>query len=602
MTDQSLERDIALRTEASQAYEEGEPIMSDAEFDALNAGIVSRGGGDPVGHGYKPTGDTVPHQIMMGTLVKAYSVEEVFSIFGDDYESVVIEPKFDGSPLSLTYQDGKLVSALTRGDGWNGKDRTPAAHSVESIPETISTKGRVVIRGEVIMPTSLLDEVNADEEVEGTYKSTRAAVPGILASNNAATKYLLFYPYWASKKVSKKDYDLLFANRVFATTTERTKDGLLDVLDALREEYSSSDFPFDGAVFKHDVYSSLEDSVAYKYENERIQTTLRSVVWQTGRTGRRTPVAVFDPISFRGEATDRASLHNVDVIENLNLHIDDTIIVESAGGIIPQVTEVVKNNGGPLVMSIEWPEADETEIEVKRLSYALSILGVKHLGEKYVEKYVQAFGPESIMRLVGRSEDDIDAHIDRFSGENVHRYLEPVSRVYDYALLASLGLDKLGRSIMKNVMEHFDNIDDLVTVLDSEAAHDHLDKIDGLGPNRTDTLISNSKLIAQTLAEYEEVYGRPPVSWKAESEAESADADENNPIFGKTVVVTGTFPSFTRGEVEAHVRALGGKNGKSVSSKTDLLVAGAKAGSKMTKAKTLGVDVMGAEEFEALVL
>lgn len=602
MGDSSLKRDIELRTKAAQAYETGEPIMSDAKFDALNASIVQRGGDDPIGHGYEPTGDTVPHEVMMGTLVKAYTVEELFAVFGNDYENAVIEPKFDGSPLSVTYQDGKLVSAITRGDSWNGKDRTAAARNVDTIPNTISTKGRVIVRGEVIMPSSLLETINEDEEIENTYKSTRAAVPGILASNNGGTKYLVFYPYWASKKVSKKDYDLLFSDREFITTTENTVDGMNTLLLGLKAKYEGGEFPFDGAVLKHDVYSSLEDSVAYKFENERIQTTLNEVVWQTGRTGRRTPVAIFDPISFRGEKTDRANLHNIEYIGRLDLHLGDTIIVESAGGIIPQVSEVVKNNGGVRVLSLEWEEADETDIHARRLSYALSVLGVKHLGSRYAELAVQAFGLVSIMSFIGLSEDEIDAHIDRFTGSTVSGYLEPVSRAYDYSLLAALGLDKLGRSIMKNLMEHFDSIEALVDTLDSANAVELLEKVEGLGPNRIDTLIENVNLIAEIDNEFQELYGHPAASWKEENESVSAGADESNPIYGKTVVVTGTFPNLTRGEVEAYVRTLGGKNGKSVSSKTDMLVAGAKAGSKMTKAKTLGIDTMGAEEFESLVL
>ena len=192
MGDSSLKRDIELRTKAAQAYETGEPIMSDAKFDALNASIVQRGGDDPIGHGYEPTGDTVPHEVIdLQTLVKAYTVEELFAVFGNDYENAVIEQKFDGSPLSVTYQDGKLVSAITRGDSWDGKDRTAAARNVDTIPNTISTKGRVIVRGRSSCPPRFSKRSTRTKRSRTPTSPTCAAVPGILASNNGGTKYLV---------------------------------------------------------------------------------------------------------------------------------------------------------------------------------------------------------------------------------------------------------------------------------------------------------------------------------------------------------------------------------------------------------------------------
>ena len=680
-----LARLAALIAEADAAYyQEDAPVLTDAEYDAArqrNLAIEARfpelkredSPSDRVGAVAQDGFAKTTHAAPMLSLDNAFSDEDVTEFAGrirrflglDESETLELtaEPKIDGLSLSLTYEKGKLKRAATRGNGLVGEDVTANALTLDDIPTKLAGKtwpDFIEIRGEVYMSHADFAALNAREGEAGRkiFANPRNAAAGSLRQLDTEitkSRPLNFFAYaWAAESAPFADTQMdavaAFAKWGFQTNPLMAKaatvDDLIETYRNIEQQRATLGYDIDGVVYKVNrldwqqrlgfVSRAPRWAIAHKFPAEKATTTLEEIDIQVGRTGSLTPVARLTPVTVGGVVVSNATLHNEDEIERLGVKPGDTVEIQRAGDVIPQVLRVVQDGGGtvwhmpdtcPVCGSAAVREIDdkgEADVRrrctgglvcpaqaVERLKHFVSrkALDIDGIGAKQVQLFQEkgvVKAPQDIFRLAARIEAEGLPPLEDWEGfgkasaKKLFDAIDARRNVPFARFLNGLGIRHVGQTTSQLYARHFLKWEPFwETVVraaeggqDSEAFAE-LTGIDGVG-----------KAAAGALVDFEaEPHNREMLSALLEEitvEAEKAAASDS-PVAGKTIVFTGTLERMTRDEAKARANALGAKVSGSVSAKTDILVAGPGAGSKLKKAESLGVQTLTEDEWFELI-
>ncbi|MEM9357992.1 MAG: NAD-dependent DNA ligase LigA [Pseudomonadota bacterium] len=599
--------------------------------------------------------DPVTHAQPMLSLANAFSAEDmqqfgerlIAKLGGGDVETLEFsaEPKLDGAAVSLLYEDGVLVRAATRGDGTTGEDITHNVRTIRSVPLRLDGEGypRVLeVRGEIFMPKQGFADFNEAAAAKGekTFVNPRNAAAGSLRQLDpklTAARPLDMFCYGVGQvdgaqypvdQISMLDalgqWGLKVNSEVECVTGI---EGCNRYYDALAQRRDALAYEIDGVVFKVNLFATQQSlgqvsraprwAIARKFPAQEMLTRVEGVDWQVGRTGALTPVARLDPVFVGGVTVSNATLHNIDELQRKDIRVGDTVIVRRAGDVIPEVVSVVMDARRSDAKTVELPKTCPVcDYGVERLAdeavarciggplvcQAQRVEALKHFASRKAMD-IEGLGSKLIEQL---AETDVNDAADfyaltveqlasyermgRKSAENVVAAID-ASRDTTFArFLFSLGIREVGETTAQSLAQHFGNLAAL-----RKADVDALIEVEDVGPivaSRVREFFSEA--ISNDFVDRLIAAG---VTWPV---VEAAPVVSDGVFAGKTVVITGTL-SMPRDEVKTIVQQLGGKVTGSVSKKTDILIAGEKAGSKLAKAEALGVRVMSDEDFQQAV-
>lgn len=667
MEPQSIQATIAyLRDEINRHnhayYVLSAPSISDLEYDlmlkeleALEAQYpelvtpdspTQRVGSDRI-EGFKQ----VAHQYPMLSLSNTYSHDEVEAFYTritkeQGETPLVAELKYDGLSISLVYEEGLLARAITRGDGVVGDDVTANVRTIRSIPLRLSGSypREVEIRGEILLPFAEFDRINQERIAQGEmpFANPRNAASGTLKQLDTrvvASRKLDAYFYYVPGHPELPDSHLerlrLCQSWGIKISQETRLCHSLDEVFAFLDHWSSarSALPVatDGAVIKVDSITQQELlgytsksprwAIAYKFATERVETTLESVDYQVGRTGAITPVANLAPVQVSGTVVRRASLHNADVIQSLDLHIGDMVFVEKGGEIIPKVVGVNTELRHPMATPVLFPTlcpkcATPLQREEGEAAYFCpNTDGCEPQKLAKIEHYCSRkaadirIGPETIALLNEHHLLDTVADLYKltadqliglpnFQRRSADKLIESIETSRQEARFASilfgLGIRYVGETVAKVLARHFVSVDELS--LQSEAS---LCSVPDIG-----SAIASSVVDWFAQPKHQELIKELKALGVRLENAEDEDSMQikDSPISGKSFVISGTFVHHSREEYKALVERLGGRMLSSISSKTNYILAGDKMGpSKQAKAMELGITILSEEEFLSLI-
>ena len=641
-----------LNRYAYEYYTKDAPSVSDSEYDQLYRELVELETAHPdeilpespthrVGGVVLKGFTKYQHQYPLYSLQDAFSREEL-EVFDQrvrkEFPSIsyVCELKIDGLSISLTYENGVLVTGATRGDGSVGEDITENLKRVKDIPLVLPEPVNITVRGECYMPRASFDRVNQirQENGEPEFANPRNAAAGtlrqldtkIVAKRNLATfLYQEVSPTDQSSQegVLEKSARLGFVvnqERVLAEDMEQIWDFIQKVAQ-LREDLP---YDIDGIVIKVNDLAVQEElgftvkapkwAVAYKFPAEEKEAKILSVDWTVGRTGVVTPTANLTPVQLAGTTVSRATLHNVDYIAEKDIHQDDTVIVYKAGDIIPAVLRVVKDkrvSDQALAIPTHCPSCQsellhfEDEVALRCINplcpaqikeglnhfASRDAMNITGLGPAVVEKLFAAQLVEDVAGIYRLTVDDL-LTLEGFKEKSAEKLYEAIQASKENSaekLLFGLGIRHVGSKVSQILLQEFHDLDQLAT-----ADPERIASIDSLGMVVAESLKryfaqEGSKRLLQELKE-------AGVNMAYLGEKVAADAA----LSGMTVVLTGKLERLTRSEAKAKLESLGAKVTGSVSKKTDLVVAGSDAGSKLTKAQELGIQVEDEAWLESL--
>lgn len=679
---------VELKLADAAYYQEDAPHMNDADYDKLrlrNLEIEVRfpdlkrkdSPSDRVGAPAKDGFSKAEHLVPMLSLGNAFNDEDVadfiekirrfLGLEDDAPVRLTAEPKIDGLSLSLLYEDGVLVRGATRGDGRVGEDVTANARTIGDIPHTLKGSGwpaRLEVRGEVYMSHADFAALNEREDAAGrkTFANPRNAAAGSLRQLDTSitkSRPLMFFAYaWGDVSAPLADSQLeavehfatwgFSINPLFAA--HETLAGLLESYADIERQRSSLGYDIDGVVYKVDrldwqdrlgfVSRAPRWAIAHKFPAERATTILEAIDIQVGRTGSLTPVARLKPVTVGGVVVSNATLHNEDEIKRKDVRIGDTVVIQRAGDVIPQIVSVVNAERAGRASAWQMPktcpecgspavrEVDEKgEADVRRrctgglICPAQSVEQLKHFVSRKAfdidglgAKQIALFHEKGIVRRlpdIFRLEARIAAEglpplaeWDGFGEQSAAKLLAAIEarRTIPFErLLTGLGIRNLGQTLSNLFSRHYIQWQKFYSVAKAAAqetdedrpAWDELTAIDGVG----DTAIRALTVFLQdseNFAMLEDLLGLLTVE---DGEAPKSDS----PVAGKTVVFTGKLERVSRDEAKARATSLGAKVSGSVSGKTDILVAGPGAGSKLKKAESLGVKTLTEEEWLELI-
>lgn len=660
MTD--IERIDQLREELHfhnyRYYVLNAPVISDQEFDRLMRELQDLEARYPehydenspsvrVGSDLNKEFRQVEHNYPMLSLGNTYSQEEVTEFYnrvskslGEDFE-ICCEMKFDGTSISLTYENGKLVRAVTRGDGVRGDDVTENVKTIRSIPLVLHGNGypsSFEIRGEILMPWTVFEELNKERErkEEPLFANPRNAASGTLKSQNSAVV--------ASRKLDAYLYYLLGENLPhdghFENLQEASRWGfkvsdimrkvktLQEVFDFINywdKERKNLPVATDGIVLKVNSQRQQRNlgytaksprwAIAYKFQAEKALTRLLKVTYQVGRTGAITPVANLEPVQLSGTIVKRASLHNADIIASMDLHIGDNVYVEKGGEIIPKITGVdvaSRPTGSPRVVFItECPECGSPLVRYEdeaahyctndvacppqikgKIEHFISrrAMNIEGLGPETVDLFYQDGLIHDVADLYSLRMDDI-CRLERMgkkSAENILKGIERSLSIPYERVLFALGIRFVGETVAKKVARAFPDIDKL-----KKATLDELIHVDEIGEK-----IAASILRYFANPKNEELVERlrnAGVQLKLSATSQGKQTDR---LAGLSILISGVFAHHSRDEYKALIELHGGKNVGSISKKTSFILAGENMGpSKLEKATKLDIPLVNEEEF-----
>ena len=666
MTNPEIERIYQLREELHthnyNYYVLNSPVISDIEFDHMMRELQDLEAKYPetydensptmrVGSDINKDFVQVEHRYPMLSLGNTYSEEEVTDFYervrkslNEDFE-ICCEMKFDGTSISLTYENGKLVRAVTRGDGVKGDDVTNNVKTIRTIPLVLKGDNypkEFEIRGEILMPWEVFEKLNKEREAreEPLFANPRNAASGTLKLQNSsvvASRKLDAYLYYLLGDNLPCDghYENLQEARKWgfkiSDTTRKVKT-LQEVFDFIKywdTERKNLPVATDGIVLKVNSIRQQKNlgytaksprwAIAYKFQAEKALTKLQKVTYQVGRTGAITPVANLDPVQLSGTIVKRASLHNADIIESLDLHEGDMVYVEKGGEIIPKITGVDIASRTPDSMPVKFithcPECGEplTRFDDEAAHYCTNedscppqikgkiehfisrkAMNIEGLGPETVDLFYQEGMIGNAADLYNLREQDI-ARLERFgekSAQNIMAGLEASRQVSFERVLFALGIRFVGETVAKKLARSTKNIDTLMSTTKEE-----LMAIDEIGEKIAESIIhffsseKNRELVARLKA----------AGLKMEMEAEETAA-VSNILEGQSIVISGVFAVHSRDEYKDIIEKHGGKNVGSISKKTSFILAGENMGpSKLEKAQKLGIKIMDEKEFLELI-
>ena len=593
----------------------------------------------------------VAHKYPMLSLGNTYSESEVTDFYdrvkkalNEDFE-ICCELKYDGTSISLTYENGKLVRAVTRGDGEKGDDVTDNVKTIRTIPLVLHGDYPKLfeIRGEILMPWEVFEELNREKEAreEPLFANPRNAASGTLKLQNSAivaSRKLDAYLYYllGEELPCDEHYENLQAAAGWGfKTSEHMKKAhsLEEVFEYIRywdTERKNLPVATDGIVLKVNSMRQQKNlgftaksprwAIAYKFQAERALTRLNKVTYQVGRTGAVTPVANLDPVQLSGTIVKRASLHNADIIEGLDLHIGDMVYVEKGGEIIPKITGVDKDARSMLIgekvkFITHCPECGSKLIRYEgeaahycpnetscppqikgKIEHFISrkAMNIDGLGPETVDMFYRLGLIKNTADLYQLTADDIK-NLDRMgekSAENIIKGIEASKEVPFERVLFALGIRFVGETVAKKIAKSFNDIDEL-----ENANLEKLINIDEIGEKIAQSILTyfanplNRELIERLKSTGLQLYRR--------EEDLSGYTDK---LAGQSIVISGVFTHHSRDEYKELIEKNGGKNVGSISAKTSFILAGENMGpAKLEKAHKLGIKLMSEDEFLTLI-
>lgn len=636
------------------------PEISDQEFDRMMRELQDLEAAHPefddpdsptrrVGSDLNQEFVQVPHRYPMLSLSNTYNKQEVADFYervrsgleGEPFE-ICCEMKYDGLSISLTYEQGRLVRAVTRGDGVQGDDVTENVKTIRCIPLRLNGNGypeEFEIRGEILMPWTSFDTLNREREEreEPLFANPRNAASGTLKSKNSAVvaqRKLDAYLYYLLGEHIPFDghYENLQAARSWGFKISggmkkvTTLQDIYDFIDYWDVERKNLPVATDGIVLKVNsqrqqralgyTAKSPRWAIAYKFQAERARTRLNAVTFQVGRTGTVTPVANMDPVQLAGTVVRRATLHNADVMEQLDLHIGDMVYVEKGGEIIPKIVGVDADERGPETgpraeFITRCPEcgAELVRYEGEAAWYCPNDTAcppqIKGRIEHYISRRamnIDSLGPETVddyyrRGLIRDVADLYDIQVQQINGEDgtreksaqkiVRSIADSVEVPFERVVFA-LGIRFVGEIAAKALARHFKSMDALAS-----ASLEDMLQINGIGVVIAESVIryfaneANRDLVRRLREK--------GVRMELSDEELSSHSDK---LSGQSIVVSGVFSLHSRDEYKAMIEQHGGKNVGSISSKTSFVLAGANMGpAKLEKAGKLGIPILSEEEF-----
>lgn len=643
-------------------YVLNDPVISDQEFDKLMRELQDLEARYPehydqnspsvrVGSDINKNFIQVEHKYPMLSLGNTYSEAEVTEFYervrkslNEEFE-ICCELKFDGTSISLTYEDGKLVRAVTRGDGVKGDDVTDNVKTIRSIPLVLhghDYPAQFEIRGEILMPWESFENLNRERELreEPLFANPRNAASGTLKSQNSAVV--------AARKLDAYLYYLLGENLPHDGHYEnlqeaarwgfkisghmkkaRTLQEIFDYIKYWDVERKNLPVATDGIVLKVNSIRQQRNlgytaksprwAIAYKFQAEQALTKLLKVTYQVGRTGAVTPVANLEPVQLSGTVVKRASLHNADIIASLDLHIGDNVYVEKGGEIIPKITGVDvasrPANSEKVVFITHCPECGSPLVRYEdeaayyctnetacppqikgKIEHFISrkAMNIEGLGPETVDQFYQEGLIRDVADLYTLNAADI-CRLDRMgekSADNIIQGIERSKEVPYERVLFALGIRFVGETVAKKIAKAFRSIDQLAS-----ATLDDLIHVDEIGEK-----------IAQSIRLYfaneknQELIARLRKAGLRLEAGEEDQTGQTDKLSGKSIVISGVFAHHSRDEYKNLIEKNGGKNVGSISKKTSFILAGENMGpSKLEKAQKLGIPLMNEDDFLALL-
>ena len=639
-------------------YELDAPEISDFEYDALMNRlkeieknypefITATSPTQTVGGNAKRTaGKLVAHDVPMLSLQDVFSKDEVENFVEETIKKLgevefVVEEKIDGLSLALKYRDGDFFQAVTRGDGiLQGEDVTENAKVIRDVVQKISSEVKYFeIRGEVYMTKKNFEKVNERQKNLGLkiFANPRNCAAGTLRqldSRIVAERNLSMFVFNLQKVEGKnfsthtEAYDFMKENGIKIISDYEICKNFAEVwraIEKIAERRNNLEYDIDGAVVKVNNFSQREIlgatskfprwAIAYKYPPEEKETILKKIELSVGRTGKITPTAIFEPIFLNGTKVERATLHNEDFINSLDIRLGDVIKVYKSGEIIPKVSGVVRHAGNstaykfPAICPVcgkeiirEKDSADfrcvnpncAAQIENHLINFcSRNAMDIKGMGETSIPKLIEENfikNVADIYKLKNYRAELVEKKIfgREKATDNVLQAIEESKKNNPAKLLTGLGIFGIGIAAAKDLIKHFCGIDEI-----SAASYEELKNINGVGEVLAKNIVEffsdaeNKKILAELK--------KLGINFKADEKVFDSE------LAGKIFVLTGTLEKFTREDATKKIEELGGVVKNSVSKKTDFLVVGENAGSKLTKAQELGIKILSETEFEKLL-
>lgn len=627
-----------------------DPTVEDDEYDALMREVKAIEAEHPelvtdysptrrVGGTALSTFEKVTHTVQMGSLQDVFSEAELYafdtSVRREVQPEYSVEPKIDGLSVSLEYRDGVLVRGSTRGDGFVGEDITENLRTIKSIPLRINEKVPFLeVRGEVYMPRESFAKLVAEQEENGEQpaKNPRNAAAGSLRQKDSAVTakrsldiFIFNIQQVEGKTFSRHSESLDWLASLGFRTVKHKLCGTIDEAVArireIGEEKHGYAYDTDGAVIKvddlaqRDILGSTSKvpkwAVAFKYPPEEKETVLREIEVNVGRTGALTPVAIFDPVLLAGTTVSRASLHNQDIMDRLEIAVGDTVAVRKAGEIIPEIVRVTKHCGGagfrlpdkcPVCGHQTVKSEDEAAIRCINPNCPAQLLrGIEHfasrdamniegLGEAVVKQLCESglvHSPADLYSLNMQDVLSLPGFKEKSAG-NLLKAIENSKQNQPDRLIFALGIRGIGRRSAELLCKRFGDLDGVMN-----ASADDILTIDKFG----DVLAKN---VADAFADPQ----MRELIEKLRGHGLKFDYDKaagGDKFAGMTFVLTGTLPTLRREQAKEMIESMGGKCAGSVSKKTNYVVAGEAAGSKLTKAEKLGLAIIDENELLAMI-
>ena len=637
-----------LRSANTAYYEHAAPIMSDRDFDAMLEELESLEAAHPeawdaesptrvVGGRPVTAFESVPHSIPMQSIDNTYTLDDVrawharvTASLKDTAPLMVCDPKIDGVAVSLRYERGRLVRAVTRGDGVRGDDVTAQVRRVRAIPVRLTEAPDVLeVRGELFMPNAVFDRVNEEQEARGEplFANARNLTAGTLKSLDTdviASRHLEFLAHGrgdsTGPQVAGYNAFLIAVADMGIPTSSMVEsaadvDAVVSIIEGFESRRSSLPYGVDGMVIRIDDFNAQASlgstskaprwCIAFKYPAEQGRSRLERVDWQVGRNGTLTPRATMSPVHLAGTTVTHATLHNIEEIRRKDIRVGDAIMVEKAGEIIPQVVRVIEEERtgeesiiippdvcpacggavgpeGPRLFCLN-PECPAQLRERIAWFAGRGQMNIDGLGEKVVDQLVDAHLVAHFADLYSLRTEDLTP-LERLGPQSARNLVDAIDQSRDRGLarvLAAVGIRQVGRSAARTLAMHFDDIAGLMRAEASELA-----ALPDFGDITAGLLHAflHSEQGGDVFRRLEAVGVSLESGQAGEREADSAFA-------GRTVVLTGTLEGFGRRDLTERLESLGATVTGSVSARTDLLIAGAKAGSKLDKARTLGIEI-----------
>ncbi len=639
-------------------YVENNPVVTDCEYDRLYRELqeleklfpqyvhedspARRVGGEPL-----KKFPAVEHKIPMLSIDNTYSSEELFEFdgrvkkFAGISESVeyAVELKFDGVAVSLSYENGRFIRGVTRGDGWNGDNITENLKTVKTLPLSIPWRKQLEVRGEIYMGKDDFARINSDKKQKGEplFANPRNAAAGslkLLDPKTVAERRLLLFIYQGfAENVCKTHMEMLefLRNAGFPVNPHRKLAANIDEAVAYcnlwQERRSNLPYNIDGIVIKVNSFmlqkklgttsKSPRWAVAYKFPAQQVETTLREVIVQVGRTGTLTPVAALDPVEVSGSTVSRATLHNFDEVTRLGLKTGDRVFVEKGGEVIPKIVKPIPEKRAGSEKDIPLPSEcpvcrsavvrDKEGVAIRcpnvrcpaqvkeRIIHFASrdAMDIEGLGEKWVDIFVEKGLLSDYGDIYEKLTYDELLGMERMAEKSAGNLMEAINRSKGRPfanLIFALGIKHIGINASELLAERFRSLDDLAS-----AEAETLSTIPEIGPIMAQSIVDfftndeNLRVIAKLK--------------KAGVKTERAEksAEKSTRLAGLTFVITGILKGYTREAATSLIKNAGGKVTGSVSSATDYLVCGSEPGSKLEKARELNVKIIDEIALEALI-